>query len=113
IGIVPRDECVHPRLAVEQALGYAAELRLPPETAPEHRDRVVNQVLEELELTPHRATRISKLSPEVRRCASMAVELITSPTLRVVDEPSAGLDAPQQNHVMAILRRQADIGCVV
>jgi ABC transport system ATP-binding/permease protein len=113
IGIVPRDERLHPRLTVEQAMGYAAELRLPPDTAPEHRHRVVNQVLEELELTPHRATRISKLSPEVRRCASMAIELITRPTLLVVDEPTAGLDAAQQSHVMAILRRQAAIGCVV
>ena len=113
IGIVQRDERLHPRLTVEQALGYAAELRLPPDTAPEHRHRVVDQVLEELELTPHRATRISKLSPEVRRCASMAVELITRPTLLVVDEPGAGLDTAQQDHVMAILRRQADIGCVV
>jgi ABC transport system ATP-binding/permease protein len=113
IGIVPRDERVHPRLTVEQAVGYAAELRLPPDTSPEHRRRVVNQVLDELELAPHRATRIGKLSPELRRCASMAIELITRPTLLVVDEPGAGLDAAQQTHVMAILRRQADIGCVV
>ena len=113
IGIVRRDESLHPRLTVEQALGYAAELRLPPDTAPEHRHRVVDQVLEELELTPHRATRISKLSPELRRCASLAVELITRPTLLVVDDPGAGLDAAQQDRVMAILRRQADIGCVV
>jgi ABC-type multidrug transport system ATPase subunit len=113
IGIVRRDECLHPRLTVEQALGYAAELRLPPDTALEHRRRVVDQVLEELELTPHRATRISKLSPEVRRCASLAVELITRPTLLVVDDPGAGLDAAQHDHVMEILRRQADIGCVV
>ena len=113
IGIVQSDERVHARLTVERAMGYAAEMRLPPDTAPEHRDRVVDQVLEELELTPHRATRISKLSPEVRRCVSLAVELITRPTLLVVDEPGAGLDAAQQDHVMAILRRQADIGCVV
>ncbi len=113
IGIVQRDERLHPRLTVQQALGYAAELRLPPDTSPEHRDRVVDQVLEELELTPHRATRISKLSPELRRCVSMAVELITRPTLLVVDEPDAGLDPAQQGHVMAILRRQADIGCAV
>ncbi|WP_411551295.1 ABC transporter permease, partial [Mycobacterium saskatchewanense] len=113
IGIVTRDECVHARLTVERALSYAAELRLPPETSPEHRKRVVNQVLEELDLTEHRATRITKLPPEVRRCASMAVELITRPTLLVVDDPGAGLDAAQQNHVMSVLRRQADIGCVV
>jgi ABC-type multidrug transport system ATPase subunit len=113
IGIVPHEERIHPRLTVEQAMRFAAELRLPPDTSSEHRQRVVNQVLEELELTPHRAIRINKLSPEVRRCASMAVELITRPTMLVVDEPGAGLDAAQQSHVMRILRRQADIGCAV
>ncbi len=113
IGIVSPDDCLHRQLTVEKALRYAAELRLPQDISPEQRDRVVSQVLEELELTPHRATRIGKLSPEVRRCAALAVELITRPTLLVVDEPSAGLDADQQRHVMAMLRRQADIGCVV
>jgi ABC-type multidrug transport system ATPase subunit len=113
IGIVRRDDRVHSRLTVERALRYAAELRLSPDISPDHRHRVVNQVLDELELTPHRATRIGKLSPEVRRCASMAIELITRPTLLVVDEPGTGLDATQENHVMAMLRRQADLGCVV
>jgi ABC-type multidrug transport system ATPase subunit len=113
IGIVPRDERVHPRLTVEQAMGFAAELRLPPDTSSEHRQRVVDQVLDELELTTHRATRINKLSPEARRCASLAIELITRPTMLVVDEPGAGLDPAQQDHVMAMLRRQADIGCAV
>ncbi|WP_428838813.1 ATP-binding cassette domain-containing protein, partial [Mycobacterium heidelbergense] len=113
IGIVGRDERVHPRLTVERALGYAAELRLPPDTSPEHRRRVVDQVLDELGLTPHRATRINKLAPGVRRCVSLAVELVTRPTLLVVDEPSAPLDAAQRNHVLAVLRRQADIGCAV
>ena len=113
IGMVTRDECLHARLTVERVLGYAAELRLPPDTSPEHRDRLVNQVLDELDLAEHRATRICKLPPEVRRCVSLAVELITRPTLLAVDEPGAGLDAAQENHVMAILRRQADLGCVV
>jgi ABC transport system ATP-binding/permease protein len=113
IGIVSSDDCVHSRLTVERALGYAAELRLPPDTPPDHRCRVVNQVLDALDLTPHRETRIAKLSPEVRRCASIAIELITRPTLLVVDEPGAGLDVAQEYHVMAMLRRQADLGCVV
>jgi ABC-type multidrug transport system ATPase subunit len=112
IGIVPRVDRLHRQLTVERAAGYAAELRLP-DTLPEHRHRVVDQILEELELTPHRSTRIRKLPPEALRCASLAIELITRPTLLVVDEPSAGLDATQENHVMAVLRRQADIGCAV
>ena len=113
IGIVSRDDRAHPNLTVERALGYAAELRLPPDTSSEHRDRVVDQVLDELGLTPHRRTRIGKLAPEMRRLASMAIELITRPTLLVVDELSAGLDAAQEHHVLAMLRRQADLGCVV
>ncbi|MBI2695699.1 ATP-binding cassette domain-containing protein [Mycobacterium nebraskense] len=113
IGIVSPDDRLHRQLTVERALGYAAKMRLPQDISPEQRDRVVTQVLEELELTEHRATRIGKLSPEVRRCAALAIELITRPTLLVVDEPNAGLDAEQQRHVMAMLRRQADIGCVV
>lgn len=113
IGIVGRDEGVHPRLTVERALSYTAELRLPPDTPREHRDRVVDQVLEELELAAHRTTRIGKLSPELRRCASVAIELLTRPSLLVVDEPGIGLDPAQEAHVMAALRRQADLGCVV
>jgi ABC-type multidrug transport system ATPase subunit len=113
IGIVPRDDRLHPQLTVQKALGYAAELRLPADASHERRERVVDQVLEELELTPFRSTRISKLAPEFRRCAAMAVELLARPTLLLVDEPGAGLDAAQESHVMAVLRRQADIGCVV
>ncbi|OBH40537.1 ABC transporter [Mycobacterium intracellulare] len=113
IGIVARDDHLHRQLTVEQAVQYAAELRLPPEASPEQRERVVGQVLDELDLTPHRATRIRKLPPEVRRCAALAIELITRPSLLVVDEPTAGLDPAQQRHVMAVLRRQANIGCVV
>ena len=44
----------------------------------------------------------------------MAIELLTpGRPCCVVDEPGAGLDAAQESHVMAVLRRQADIGCVV
>lgn len=113
IGVVARDDQLHRQLTVEQAVRYAAELRLPPEATPEQRERIVDQVLDELDLTPHRATRIRKLAPELRRCAALAIELITRPSLLVVDEPTAGLDPAQQRHVMAVLRRQANIGCVV
>ncbi|WP_406815031.1 ATP-binding cassette domain-containing protein [Mycobacterium sp. M23085] len=113
IGLVSRDDRLHRQLTVAQVVEYAAELRLPPDTLPEERERVVGQILDELGLAPHRDTRIRNLSPEVRRSAALAVELVTRPSLLVVDEPTAGLDAAQQRHVMAILRHQADIGCAV
>ncbi len=113
IGIVPRDDLVHRKLTVKRAVDYAAELRLPPETTPEQRRDVVDQLLEELELTPHAATPVGKLAPEVRRCAALAIELVGRPTLLVVEGVGAGLDATQETHVMAVLRRQADLGCAV
>ncbi|MGH3562358.1 MAG: FHA domain-containing protein, partial [Mycobacterium sp.] len=38
IGMVPQDYVVHRQLTVNQALGYAAELRLPPDTSKADRD---------------------------------------------------------------------------
>jgi ABC-type Na+ transport system ATPase subunit NatA len=113
IGVVPRDDRLHRPLTVAQTVEYAAEMRLPPDTSPEQRDRVVSQVLDELELTSCRDTRIRRLAPEVRRCVALAVELVTRPSLLVVDEPTAGLDAAQQRQVMALLRQQANLGCAV
>lgn len=113
IGVVARDNRLHRQLTVGQTVQYAAEMRLVPDTLPEQRDRVISQILDELELTSHRDTRVRKLAPDVRRCAALAVELVTRPSLLVVDEPTAGLDAAQQRQVMAILRHQANIGCAV
>ncbi len=44
IGMVPQDDVVHGQLTVGQALMYAAELRLPPDTNQTDRDQVVNEV---------------------------------------------------------------------
>ena len=92
IGIVPQDDVVHRQLTVNQALGYAAELRMPPDTTKDDRSRVIAQVLEELELTAQANTRIDRLSGGQRKRASVALELLTGPSLLVLDEPTTGLD---------------------
>ena len=113
IGMVPQDDVVHRQLTINQALGYAAELRMPPDTTKEDRQRVVAQVLEELELTPHADTRIEKLSGGQRKRASVALELLTGPSLLVLDEPTTGLDPALDQQVMKMLRQLADAGRVV
>lgn len=113
IGMVPQDDVVHRQLTVEQALGYAAELRLPPDTSADDRRQVVNRVLDELDLTPHRKTRVDKLSGGQRKRASVAMELLTGPSLLILDEPTSGLDPALDRQVMTMLRRLADAGRVV
>jgi len=113
IGMVPQDDVVHRQLTVNQALGYAAELRLPPDTSKADRDQVVAQVLEELGLTKHADTRVDNLSGGQRKRASVALELLTGPSLLILDEPTSGLDPALDLQVMTMLRQLADAGRVV
>ena len=113
IGMVPQDDVVHRQLTLEHALTYAAELRLPPDTSAADRRKVVARVLDELDLTPHKKTRVDKLSGGQRKRASVALELLTGPSLLILDEPTSGLDPNLDRQVMTMLRRLADAGRVV
>ena len=113
IGMVPQDDVVHGQLTVQQALLYAAELRLPPDTTKDDRAQVVARVLEELEMTQHLHTRVDKLSGGQRKRASVALELLTGPSLLILDEPTSGLDPALDRQVMMMLRQLADAGRVV
>ncbi|MEE3852252.1 ATP-binding cassette domain-containing protein [Gordonia sp. LSe1-13] len=113
IGMVPQNDVLHRRLTLREALGYAAELRLPPDLSDGDRDRVIAGVLAELHLTEHLDTRVDNLSGGQRKRASMAMELLTGPSLLILDEPTSGLDPALDRQVMGALRRLADAGRVV
>lgn len=113
IGVVPRYDLLHPALTVEQALGYVAELRLPRGTSGDSRRQSVSRALNEMGLDLLRTVQVGKLTAEQRKRASMAMELLTQPTLLVLDEPTAGLDAAADAEMRATLRRLADEGRVV
>jgi ABC transport system ATP-binding/permease protein len=113
IGMVPQDDVVHRGLTVAQALNFAAQLRMPPDTTESDRQQVISRVLEELEMTPHADTRIDKLSGGQRKRVSVAMELLTEPALLLLDEPTTGLDPALDRQVMTMLRQLADAGRVI
>jgi ABC-type multidrug transport system ATPase subunit len=110
IGYVPQDDIIHRDLIVERALNYAAQLRLPADTTPAERDRRVEEVLADLNLTPHRGKYIDDLSGGQRKRVSIGVELLTRPNLFFLDEPTSGLDPATETQVMRLLRELADQG---
>jgi ABC transport system ATP-binding/permease protein len=110
IGLVPQDNILHTQLTAERALGYAAELRFPPDTSKAERRRRIAEVLEELALTRHAQTRTSAMSGGQQKRVNVALELLTKPSLLFLDEPTSGLDPGLDKSVMEQMANLAHDG---
>ncbi len=113
IGLVPQDDILHAQLTVRRALRYAAELRFPGDTARAERHARVDEVIGELGLEQRAGQPIHSLSGGQRKRVSVALELLTKPSLLFLDEPTSGLDPGMDRSVMTMLRGLADDGRTV
>ncbi|WP_421108584.1 FHA domain-containing protein [Streptomyces sp. NEAU-S77] len=113
IGLVPQDDILHKELTVQKALRYAAKLRFPGDTATAEREARIDEVLRELKLDIHRDKKVTALSGGQRKRVSVALELLTKPSLIFLDEPTSGLDPGMDRDVMQLLRGLADDGRTV
>ncbi|MGW2490831.1 FHA domain-containing protein [Streptomyces sp. NPDC001606] len=113
IGLVPQDDILHKELTVRKALKYAAKLRFPADTTAQERDARIDEVLRELKLDIHKDKKVTSLSGGQRKRVSVALELLTKPSLIFLDEPTSGLDPGMDRDVMQLLRGLADDGRTV
>ncbi|WP_327681994.1 FHA domain-containing protein [Kitasatospora sp. NBC_00458] len=110
IGLVPQSEILHKELTVRTGLKYAARLRFPGDTEPREREARIDEVLYELRLDKRADNRITALSGGQQKRVSVALELLTKPSLIFLDEPTSGLDPGMDREVMQMLRGLADDG---
>jgi ABC transport system ATP-binding/permease protein len=113
IGLVPQDDILHKELTVTKALKYAARLRFPADTTEAERAARIEEVLAELKLDIHKDKKVTSLSGGQRKRVSVALELLTKPSLIFLDEPTSGLDPGMDRDVMQLLRGLADDGRTV
>eukprot|EP00299_Pterocystis_sp_00344_P019875 c9825_g1_i1.p1 GENE.c9825_g1_i1~~c9825_g1_i1.p1 ORF type:complete len:1418 (-),score=402.66 c9825_g1_i1:52-4305(-) len=109
---VEQNDLHSPQATVREAVMFSAKLRLPStEVTPTSRDAFVESVLKILELDVIGDFRIGSgeegLTMEQRKRVTIAVELVSNPSLLFLDEPTSGLDARAALIVMRAVKNIA------
>ncbi|MBA0769461.1 hypothetical protein Gotri_018191, partial [Gossypium trilobum] len=98
-----------PMITVEESVMYSAWLRLPTEINKHQRLEFVAEVLQMIELDEIKDALVgiphaSGISPEQRKRLTIAVELVSNPSIIFMDEPTSGLDARAAAIVMRVVK---------
>ncbi|ODV79109.1 uncharacterized protein CANTADRAFT_6284 [Suhomyces tanzawaensis NRRL Y-17324] len=103
-----------PGLTVHETLQTQADLRLPASTTSHEKSTLIESLLEVLELTAIRNERIcsfsthsTTLSGGEQRRVSMAIQLLSKPSILFLDEPTTGLDTSSSLKLVRVLKKLA------
>lgn len=119
---VEQEDCLYALSTVLETMDFAARLRLPKETPQAEREGRIDEVLRQLGLAHVRDTNVGGnsfngalrgLSGGERKRVSIGIELLHSPSILFLDEPTTGLDSYQALNVMKKLQGLAEEGRMV
>jgi ABC-2 type transport system ATP-binding protein len=99
---------LHWKLTAEENLHYFGALKGVSDVR-----RRTLEVLERLEMTPHRLKRVGELSRGLQQRVAIAVALMGRPRLMLLDEPTLGLDVVSAGTFKDVVRSIADDGCAI
>jgi ABC-2 type transport system ATP-binding protein len=102
IGVIPQAMTSDLELSVEENLIIYAKLYGVPR---DKRIRLINELLDAVELTQWRDKQVRHLSGGMRRRVEIARGLVHEPRIFFLDEPTTGLDPVSRVHVWEMLQR--------
>ncbi|KAF0973210.1 hypothetical protein FDP41_008417 [Naegleria fowleri] len=116
---VQQDDVLMGNLSVRETLRYAALLRLPKTISWKEKIERVESIMDELGLLKSANTKVGTpgltkgISGGERKRLSIAIELLTQPSILFLDEPTSGLDAATAYSVMKTIIKIAKGGRAV
>lgn len=113
VGYVPQKETIRQKDTVLNTLLDAAKLRLSVDIPADDRRARVEEVMEIFGLQTVQNSKVEKLSGGQKKRLSIAMELISNPSMFMLDEPDSGLDGVMARELFIELRRIADTGKIV
>ncbi len=109
IAYVPQREILDTSLTLQKSLEYSLDLRVKNITKIKSQ-KIINEILEILELSHVKNNLIKTLSGGEKKRASIATEMLSNPSLFLLDEPTSGLDSNIEKKVMKKLREISNLG---
>ena len=97
IGFVPQEIALSPRLTVEQNLDFWASMRGLSGKA---REKTVQEAIELTNIGGFLNKRVSRCSGGMIRRTNLAAGLVDSPSLILLDEPTAGIDEENRDSIL-------------
>lgn len=101
LGYLPQDFGLYPRISAEVMLDHIAQMKGIGNKS--ERKALVESLLQKVNLYTHRKKGLGTYSGGMRQRFGIAQALVGSPSLIIVDEPTAGLDPSERNRFYNLL----------
>jgi len=108
IGWVPQQSALYGKLTVTENLRLFARLEKCPDVA-----ATVDRMLDQTDLRDRAGDQVAQLSGGNRQRVNIAIGLLSSPAVLLLDEPSAALDPRQRQRLWEFIVGLADEGTTV
>ncbi|XP_059225834.1 ATP-binding cassette sub-family G member 4 [Stomoxys calcitrans] len=110
---VLQDDDISPCFTVLETMMFASNFKLESNCSREQREKVIFEILDMFRLREKADTLIANVSGGERKRVCIALELIDSPSVVLLDEPITGLDESSASQCIRILSELAKSGCTV